>query len=195
MYPSYEKLRYHEEEGRDYIIIAQPRGDTAIIAIHGGRIEPGTHEIAEAIAGNKFGLYAFRGVKPTGNAGLRIASTGFEEPRLNDMLASTRRVLSIHGWAAGGETILMGGRDRPLQASIAHALASAGFTIQRHSRPELQGCHPKNVCNRGLTGKGVQMEISWGLRRHLLLSPTTLLTGFVAAVRQGFGSYPKDECD
>lgn len=190
MYTCYEAMRRQETEGRDYDIVTKPRGDTAILAIHGGGIEPGTYEIAVTIAGQAFGLYAFRGLKPTDNASLHIASTDYDEPRLEKLLHSARRVLSIHGWTAGGASILMGGRDHALRDSLSHALISAGFAVQKRSRQGLGGCHPKNVCNRGLTGKGVQMEISRDLRRQLCLSPTTRLMAFANAVHRGLGGYP-----
>jgi phage replication-related protein YjqB (UPF0714/DUF867 family) len=39
----------------------------AVIAPHGGAIEPGTTEVAEAIAGDRFSFYTLEGVKTRDN--------------------------------------------------------------------------------------------------------------------------------
>jgi phage replication-related protein YjqB (UPF0714/DUF867 family) len=52
----------------------------AVIAPHGGGIEPGTSELATAIAGDDFSLYLFEGLKSAGNGELHITSTNFDEP-------------------------------------------------------------------------------------------------------------------
>ena len=65
-YRSYGELKEHEKEGEDYQIVSvtqdrDPR--VALIAPHGGQIEPGTSEIAENVAGDAFVLYSFQGSK------------------------------------------------------------------------------------------------------------------------------------
>jgi phage replication-related protein YjqB (UPF0714/DUF867 family) len=63
-YKNYEELCQHEQEGVDYRTCNQPRpAAVAIIAPHGGKIEPGTSEIAKAIAGSDYNLYLFEGIK------------------------------------------------------------------------------------------------------------------------------------
>jgi phage replication-related protein YjqB (UPF0714/DUF867 family) len=52
-YKSFGELSYNESEGQDYVIRTCLRNSPVLVmAPHGGKIEPGTAEIAEAIAGN-----------------------------------------------------------------------------------------------------------------------------------------------
>jgi phage replication-related protein YjqB (UPF0714/DUF867 family) len=51
-YKSFSELNEKEKRDLDFCIRLQERiGTTAVIAPHGGGIEPGTSEIAEAVAG------------------------------------------------------------------------------------------------------------------------------------------------
>ena len=62
-YSSFAVLARHQIEGQDYRILFRKRnGARVIIAPHGGGIEPGTTEIADAIAGNDLSFYAFEGI-------------------------------------------------------------------------------------------------------------------------------------
>jgi phage replication-related protein YjqB (UPF0714/DUF867 family) len=61
---------------------------------------------------------------------------------------------------------MVGGLDRALAKRIAMELAKAGFEI-RSPEPGMGALHPENICNRGKTGKGVQMELSQTLRDSL----------------------------
>jgi len=80
-YHHFEHLREIEKEGVDYRIRwrVQDSG-IAILSIHGGDIEPGTSEIADAIAASDYTFYAFAGTKRAGNLALHITSTVFNEP-------------------------------------------------------------------------------------------------------------------
>ena len=81
-YKSFKELREREVEGRDYRIrINLKEGCVLVMAPHGGKIEPGTAEIAEAIAGHNYSFYSFEGLKADGNSVLRIESHLFDEPR------------------------------------------------------------------------------------------------------------------
>jgi phage replication-related protein YjqB (UPF0714/DUF867 family) len=59
---------------------------------------------------------------------------------------------------------LLGGLNEPLKEAVAQALAKIGFSclIDGHAFP---GRHPYNICNRGRSGEGVQLELSEGLRK------------------------------
>ncbi|HIJ76696.1 MAG TPA: hypothetical protein HPP81_08280 [Deltaproteobacteria bacterium] len=46
-------------------------------------------------------------------------------------------------------------------------MASEGFAVSDPPNSELQGRHPQNICNLSATGKGVQLEITVGLRRQM----------------------------
>ena len=61
--------------------------------------------------------------------------------------------------------IYVGGLDEALWKAIDERLEGVGFTTDIH--PDLNGLSPDNICNRGRRGKGVQLEISNGLRKVL----------------------------
>jgi phage replication-related protein YjqB (UPF0714/DUF867 family) len=76
-YTSFEDLAKAEVEGQDYQVRLRnvEGGRAVIIAPHGGGIEPGTSEIADAIADNDFSFYAFEGLKAWANGPLHVTST------------------------------------------------------------------------------------------------------------------------
>lgn len=165
-FQSYADLAAAYQRDQDYRIVQVPRpgSSTAVVAPHGGGIEAYTSDIARAIAGEDFGLYAFEGLLRAGNfAALHLSSDLFDEPGCLDMLASCDRVVSVHGCGAPGETVLLGGRDDVLRGAIAAQLRAAGLTCEDASSG-LAGAHPRNICNRGRTGSGVQLEVSMDLR-------------------------------
>ena len=80
-YKSFAELRSSEPEKLAYRFqVVKRHTGLAIIAPHGGGIEPGTSEIARAIASNRFSFYAFEGLKKEGNEVLHITSALFDEP-------------------------------------------------------------------------------------------------------------------
>ena len=61
--------------------------------------------------------------------------------------------------------IFVGGRDDKLKQRVAAALNRAAIpAVACNQQAKHGGRHPDNICNRGLTGKGVQLEISRPLR-------------------------------
>ena len=145
----------------------------AIIAPHGGKIEWGTSEIAAAIAGNVYNLYCFEGMKSKDNRDLHITSTRFDEPKCVNLISACDLVVAVHGCQGDDQTIYLGGRDKDLREAIRENLQNAGFTTETHADPNLQGVNPDNICNRGRRGRGVQLEISKGLRTALLQASLT----------------------
>ena len=162
-YRSFSQLAAHEEEGIDYRIHCR-RGATGIgiVAIHGGGIEPGTTEIANAVAGYRHSIYTFSGTKRRGNAALHITSRLFDEPQGNDLVARAAIILSIHGCRDTEPIIFIGGRHHWLAQRIGKALESVGFKTGKSKH--YPGLTPLNICNRGRLAMGVQLEISAGLR-------------------------------
>ena len=66
-YKSFKELADHEVEGQDYRIRIESRDPRVLImAPHGGKIEPATAEVAEAIAGMDYSFYSFDGLKQKG---------------------------------------------------------------------------------------------------------------------------------
>jgi phage replication-related protein YjqB (UPF0714/DUF867 family) len=166
-YGSFSDLENSEREGVDFRVRLCHRSSTvAIIAPHGGRIEKGTSEIAEAIAGEGYNLYCFEGMKPQRNWALHITSTRFNEPRCVDLVSACDVVVAVHGCKGADRTIYMGGLDDDLREAIRERLRRAGFATD--SRPSLLGIGPDNICNRGRRRRGVQLEISKALRTALL---------------------------
>ncbi|WP_169713814.1 poly-gamma-glutamate hydrolase family protein [Paludifilum halophilum] len=190
-YFNYAELESQEREGKDYRIYARDRG-TLILAIHGGGIEPGTQETAIGIAGEEYNLYVFASLKPPGeNADLHITSTRFDEPQALHLVSKAVRVVSVHGVSGTEGTCYMGGRDRYLKNRIREKLHKAGFDT-REAPDEIGGDDPENICNRGMTGRGVQLELDRALRdsffeenkREGRKKKTKIYWKFVQAVRE-----------
>ena len=195
-YSNYEQLRKNEEPNKDYRINwRKGRTNSAIIAPHGGSIEPGTSEIADAVAGKAHAFYAFEGIKPVGNGDLHITSTSFDEPHGIRLVKESTNVLAIHGCGGEEEIVYIGGLDIALKGEIRDALTQAGFNTGEHDHPELQGINKYNICNRGKKGEGVQLELSSGLRKKMFYSlrakdrdkKTALFEDFVLAVSKVIG--------
>ncbi|WP_223300105.1 poly-gamma-glutamate hydrolase family protein [Methyloversatilis sp. RAC08] len=164
-YRRYAELAAEQVEGRDYRVTVLYRGSgIAVIAPHGGRIERGTSDVARAIAGEAFDLYLFEGCLPSLNfETLHLTSRHFDEPRALALIDGCHTVLAVHGVADTGERALLGGRDSHLACAIADRLFVRGVRAQvsGHRYP---GRDAANVCNRGASGQGVQLELSDRLR-------------------------------
>lgn len=190
-----QKAHFHHlsarfKEGRDFDIVTR-RGssDTLILAIHGGGIEPGTAEIATGVAGEEHALYLFKGIRPQGNAALHLTSTRFDEPRAQAMVGVAGKILSIHGCRGEAPFAMVGGRDEAGRERLKEVLLSANITVETVARAALAGRHPTNICNRGRLKKGVQLELSAGLRRRVLgpqIKAGAELKRFCAIIREAF---------
>ena len=192
-YVDFAALASNEMFDRDYTFRVQRRDSgTIVIAPHGGGIEPGTSEVAEAIAGTEHSFYAFEGIKASGNRVLHITGTRFDEPQGLGLVRASRTAVAIHGEDSEGETIMLGGRNHELLEKVGLSLTSRGFPVQCGTKPGLEGSHVNNICNRTDTGEGIQIELSNGLRvtffesltRNGRTAPTTRFAEFVAAVRE-----------
>jgi phage replication-related protein YjqB (UPF0714/DUF867 family) len=70
-----------------------------------------------------------------------------------------------------------------------------GKRVREHEDPDLQGREPKNLCNRGTSRAGVQLELSRAVRKTMYESltragrkkPTARFEVFVSAVRKVLG--------
>lgn len=167
-YTSYAALAAEQVEGVDYRRVhTTPTGWSWLSsAVHGGAIEAGTSEIAQYVAGSRMGYYAFEGIKTSNNSDLHITSTLIDYPDLLTLLPSARRYLSFHGMAdrtAGVAEVAVGGLDGQLAAAVTTALTGAGFSVIT-APSEIAGTDPDNICSRGLTRAGVQLEMSTSLR-------------------------------
>jgi len=196
-YKNFAALAAHERSGIDYRVLVR-RAETgfAIIAPHGGGIEAGTSEIADAIAAGRYSFHTLEGLKSKKNGDLHITSTKFDEPMCLTVLGHSAIVVTIHGEEGeDGEGVFVGGLNDALGATIGIALAQAGFDVRTHPDPHLQGREPENICNRGTSNAGVQLELSKSVRETLFQSltregrkyPTPRFEVFVEAVRAAIG--------
>ncbi|MGQ0656580.1 MAG: poly-gamma-glutamate hydrolase family protein [Chromatiales bacterium] len=166
-YRNYEELSRGEREGHDFRVTIRevPDSPIAIVAPHGGGIERGTSQIASAIAGQRFNLYLFEGLKPRKNFDiLHITSRRFDEPRCMALVARAETVITVHGCVGLDERVYIGGLDHALKARIASALVAHGVDGRLDGHP-FPAHDPGNICNRGRRGRGVQLEFTVGLRR------------------------------
>jgi len=177
-YSSVTELASAEEEGVAYRIVDIARlSPVAIIAPHGGKIEPRTSEIARAIAGDDFSLYLFEGLLADDNyTRLHVTSHNFDEPRCVALISECDTVVAIHGCDNSHHAVLLGGRDDNLKRSVAQALSSASIANLVSGHP-FQGRGRDNICNRGRTRQGVQVELPRKFRA------SSSVEAFVTAVR------------
>lgn len=199
-YLNYGLLEASEQEGVDYRIhVCRRPSGVAVMALHGGDIEPGTSEVASAVASHGHSLYLFEGTKDRGNRHLHLASTRFDEPHAVRIALESETVVTIHGCAEKGAKVLLGGLHIPLVSRVRNALGSAGFQVE--ARAGLQGLHPQNLCNRGRSGGGVQLELSSGLRKTLFLDltrsgrrwTTTVFDRFVETLSSALTEYHDEQ--
>lgn len=131
-----------------------------IIAIHAGT-ENGTKEIAEKLANGNFDLFE-------NISSIHITSTKFEDPLLDKLLSECEVIISIHGeHDRKNSFVVVGGLYTELADALKTSFTKNGFTV-REKESGLMGRSQENVCNRGLSGKGVQLELSYALRMELL---------------------------
>ncbi len=162
-YSRFAELARDEVDGVDYLVHkVEAESRILVMSPHGGGIEPGTSEIARAVACPEWSHYDFAGMKRTGNRSLHITSTHFDEPRAVRMLTTHSLVVTLHGCTGSHRMVYTGGLHFTLAESIGHALHELGF--ETGVRGDLCGNDARNLCNRGTSGLGVQLELTWGLR-------------------------------
>ncbi len=194
-YANFDELSLKEVEGLDYRIhFRQGHSGTAIVAPHGGKIERGTLQIAAAIAGDNHSYYGFEGIKPIlrNNRVLHITSNNFDEPRAISLVSKAERVVTIHGAKGMQSAVYAGGLDMRLRTAVLDSLDKLGFATENDPSPSRQGKGATNICNRGLTRQGLQLELTFGLRKSMVTSvdaghrwkTTEVFVSFVAGVRR-----------
>lgn len=114
-YANWAALSAVEVEGTDYRIeVRRTPSRLSHIAIHGGGIEPGSSEVADAVASaSRQQYYGMISTKPAGqNATLHITSTHFDEPRCVALQSSVKQTLSYHGLGGTDEVTHLGASTR-----------------------------------------------------------------------------------
>jgi phage replication-related protein YjqB (UPF0714/DUF867 family) len=159
--------------------------DTAVVALHGGGIEPGTSELCFAVAGYHpaggttggpvYDYWMFEGLRSSGNTALHVTSAHCDDPAALATVAGSRRVVSLHGCSpaeaglpATTAAVLVGGLDTGLRSALLQAYLAAGIqAIDAAGVPDLNGDDPANIVNRTLRGAGAQLELTTPLRTQM----------------------------
>lgn len=172
-YSNFSQLLSSEKKDVDFRRrVKQKKSGWLILAPHGGGIEPGTSELAIAIARFNHSLYTFEGIKKSDNRALHITSTQFDDPQLLKLLNSTKGTIAIHGCDGNEQIAYVGGRQNNIRDKIIAQLSEKGIKAIISSNPSLQGRNKNNICNRNSIGKGVQIELTEGLRGRMFDSLT-----------------------
>jgi phage replication-related protein YjqB (UPF0714/DUF867 family) len=154
----------------EFVHLAGPVG---ILALHGGRIEPGTEAIARFVAReSRASLYVYAGLLPRGNLRLhRPSHSAASEmsPLLRQFLDHVRLAISIHGHSRNNDCIFLGGLNETMGRTLAAAGGSAlpryRWITDREEIPrKLRGRHPRNAVNLP-RDHGVQLELPPPLRQ------------------------------
>ncbi len=187
-YTNFKELAAHEREGQDFRIRIELRDPRVLImAPHGGKIEPTTAEIAEAIAGYDYSFYSLEALK-TDSRMLHIESHLFDEPRALQSARKADVVITVHGQLNQKEEFVMvGGLNERLRSEIIMRLEEAGFQT-RPPTEGLAGTDAMNICNRGKLKQGIQLEISRKIR-DLLGHDRDSLRLFSESIRKAIQHY------
>lgn len=188
-YRDFQELKARKVEGKDYRIRIDLRNSPVLVmAPHGGKIEPGTTEIAEAIAGMDHSFYSFEGLMPEGNNVFHIESHLYDEPHALEAVDQADIIITIHGQIdQKDEFVMVGGLNTLFCSDIKRQLKASGF-LTRPPTKGLSGTDPRNICNRGISKSGVQLEMSRKVRDSLRTTPDRLQT-FADAVRRAIKQY------
>jgi phage replication-related protein YjqB (UPF0714/DUF867 family) len=166
-YASFSELVFKTTKDVDYrLAVHQPSQEMALVAIHGGAVEPLTGELATAVAGDDYSRYVFEGLRPSGNDALRIPVTRYDEMRLRALLERSLAALSLDGVPGEQPIVHLGGSNRALKELVSQALEAAGFATGRLVTPG--GAHdPARFYNWPQRG-GLHLELTQALRQSLV---------------------------
>jgi phage replication-related protein YjqB (UPF0714/DUF867 family) len=166
-YSSFVELQNHETLDEDYTLSFRDTGSrVTILAPHGGKIEPRTSDLARRIAGDDYNFYCFEGIKDKDNACLHITSHRFDEPGAIKLVSKSELVVAVHACTGTAGLVHIGGLDEKLGGKIAKKLQDREIGVSK-DHPRFRGSNPNNICNRGATGMGVQLEVTRDLRDDL----------------------------
>ncbi len=173
IYPDFATLAATEGLGVDYSLTALNRGSSiTVMAIHGGKIEKGTSELAREVAQADFNLYLFEGIKADHNFDLHITSRRFDEPQALALMARSGYGISMHGFTEISRPdawiIRVGGDSAAFRSAFIDAAARARLGVEIPPiEDRFPATEPDNIVNR--TSKaGLQLEMSAPLRKKIL---------------------------
>ena len=159
-----------------------PEGQKIALAPHGGGIEPGTSEIALAVAGyhpatfaqaidclGLHDLWMFEGLLADENSQLHVTSTNYDDPIALKLVQISRRCLSLHGLSdtPGSADIQIGGLDTELSSIVLEELTAAGISAAVSTDVGTNGNSSANICNKTTINAGVQLEMEAAYRESL----------------------------
>ncbi|AYX89700.1 poly-gamma-glutamate hydrolase family protein [Staphylococcus cohnii] len=167
-FKSMTELMDYTEENTDWVIHSIKRNSNIIItAIHGGAIEPATTELAELTAEKgSFDYFTFKAIRTKANSELHVTSRRYDEPKLMKMIANNPYAIAIHGCKGEDEIIYMGGKDEQLMDAMTEEFEKLGIDV-RQAPSHMSGAHDDNIINCCKTEKGVQLELTSGIRKKL----------------------------
>lgn len=170
-YSNYEELAANEVYGVDYRIVSNDLKSKFIcMTPHGGGIEVGTSELVFSTGDSLASTYAFEGLKSSGNGTLHITSTNFDEPIALQLVGSSEKGISFHGYADSEvKHTIVGGADETLKQAILEALTLYGFNASL-AEDRFAGADPDNIINKTTSGAGVQLELSTAQRKAFFLN-------------------------
>ena len=191
-YVNFGALASAEKEGVDYRITAlDRRSPVAVLAIHGGAIEPGSDQLARAIAREDWNLYVFESLKPAHDSTLHVTATHFDEPQALALARRSAICVAPHGMRGDTDAICIGGGNPKLRRAVNEGLERARLGIPLEEPcARLPGVSPENIDNR-CERQGVQLELSTSLRTRLLADPE-LMNRLAAAVRESVQAYERN---
>jgi len=117
-YSTFDDLKHSELNDAYRVEVHEVGSRAAIVAPHGGGIEPGTSEVSRAIARGDLSLYLFEGTKKQANSNLHITSTRFDEPRCLQLVKAVEVAVTVHGEGGEREVVYLGGRHLELGENL-----------------------------------------------------------------------------
>lgn len=198
-YQNWKEFSSYEKEGEDYTLDIDKRDSRwSHLAIHGGRMELWTTQVAQSVAGtNKQSSYTLNGASRDKAQRQRINSIKFDEPQCVKLQKSVDYSVSYHGISnqegdPEGPIVYVGGLDKKRRDSVIESLKNKGFTTKPGGK-EAEGNNddPKNIVNKNRSKAGVQLELNRSLRDSFSSTgdagdddgqPTKTFHDFVAAV-------------
>ena len=109
VYGTFSELKAAAIEGLDYSREVYDRGsEITVFAIHGGKLERGTTEVARALAGRDFNLYIFNALGDKAGR-LHITAAKYDEPEALRLAGASVLGVSIHASRDYGSVVCVGG--------------------------------------------------------------------------------------
>ena len=157
--------------------IEDRQSDFVVVAPHAGEIEIHTEKITLAIARDNYSYYAFIGASKSQH----ITSSNFDEVKCINLISKSTSVVTVHGKKDLDSFVMLGGLDKILIHKCKEMLNGNGF-VTVEPADNVKGEEESNICNRGISKKGLQLEISRGLR-NALAEDSDLLIKFSDSIR------------